>query len=99
MEDPEDNDHDPPLTGSDRRRPRKSTQVRAFQAGDADDEEPEASQAPKPKKPKAKAVTQTTLTRPQGVTRTLRLQDTGTEVGFTLRSKMSAAGLKKKKKS
>ena len=32
-----DDDDEPPLTGSDRRSPRKSTQVRAFQAGDADD--------------------------------------------------------------
>ena len=50
-----DNDDHPPLTGSDRQSPRKSTQLRAFQAGDADDEEPEARQAPKPKKPKTKA--------------------------------------------
>ena len=47
---PEDDDGDTVLPGSDRRSPRKSTQARAFQAGDADEEEPEASQAPRPKK-------------------------------------------------
>ena len=62
-----DDDDDPPLTGPDRRSPRKSTQVRAFEAGDADDDEPEASQVPKPKKPKTKPAAepkQTTLTQP-----------------------------------
>ena len=94
-------DDDPPLTRFDRRSPRKSTQVRTFQAGDADDEEPEAGHAPKLKKPKTKAAAepkQTTLTQPQGVKRTLRLLDPGTKVGSTSRSKMLAAGLKKKKK-
>ena len=70
-----DDDHPPP-TGSDRRSPRKSTQVRAFQAGDADDDEPEASHAPKPEKPKTKAAAepkQATLTQPQGMKRTLSL--------------------------
>ena len=38
LEDPEEDDDDPLLTGFDRRYPRKSTQVQAFQAGDADDE-------------------------------------------------------------
>ena len=67
LEDPEDDDEDPVLPRSDRRSPRKSTQVRAFQAADADEEEPEASQAPKPKKPKTKAAAepkQMTLTQP-----------------------------------
>ena len=54
-EDPEDDDDDAVLPEHDRRCPWKSTQVRAFQAGDADEDEPEASQAPKPKKPKTKA--------------------------------------------
>ena len=36
-------DDEPPLTGSDRRSPRKSTQVGAFRAGDADKDEPWAS--------------------------------------------------------
>ena len=101
LEDLGDDDDDPPLTGCDRRSPRKSTQFRAFQAGDADDDEPEASQAPKPKKPKTKAAAelkQTTLTQPQAVKRTLSLPDPGTAVGSTSRSKMLAAGLKKKKK-
>ena len=99
LDDLGDDDDDPPLTGSDRRSPR--TQVRAFQAGDADDDEPEATQAPKPKKPKTKAAAelrQTTLTQPQGVKRTPSLPDPGTAVGSTSRSKMLAAGLKKKKK-
>ena len=52
LEDPEDDDEDPVLPGSDRPSPRKSTQLRLFEAGDADEEEPEASQAPKRKKPK-----------------------------------------------
>ena len=96
-----DDDDEPPLTRCDRRSPRKSTQVRAFQAGDADDDEPRASHAPKPKKPKTKAAAepmQTTLTQPQGVKRTLSLPDPGTARGSTSRSKMLAAGLKKKKK-
>ena len=96
-----DDDHEPPLTGSDRGSPRKSTQIRAFQAGDADDDEPRGSQAPKPKKPKTQAAAeqkQRTLTQPQGVKRTLSLRDPGTAVGSTSRSKMLAAGLKKKKK-
>ena len=46
LEDPGDDDDDPPLTGSDPRSPRKTTQVRAFQAGDADEDEPRTSQAP-----------------------------------------------------
>ena len=92
LEDLWDDDDEPLLTGSDRRSPRKLTQVRAFRAGDADEDEPRASQAPKPKKP------QTTLTQPQGVQRTLSLPDPETTVGSTSRSKMLAAGLKKKKK-
>ena len=89
------------LTGSDRRSPRKSTQVRLFQAGDADDDEPEVSHAPKLKKPKTKAAAelkQTTMTQPQGVKRTLSPPDPGTAVGSTSSSKMLAAGLRKKKK-
>ena len=100
LEDPGDDDEDPVLTGSDRQSPRKSTQIRALRAGDADEEEPEASQAPKPKKPKTKAAAepkQTTLTQPHGVKRTLSLPDPGTAVGSTPRSKMLAPGLKKKK--
>ena len=65
LEDPEHDDEDPVLTGSDRRSPRKATQLRAFQAGD---EEAEASQAAKPKKPKTKAAAepkQTTLMQPE----------------------------------
>ena len=96
LEDPGDDDNEPLLTGSDRRTPRKSTQVRAFQAGDADEDEARATQAPKPKKPKPQAAaepTQTTLTQPQGVKRTLSLPDPGTAVGSTSRSKMLAAGL------
>ena len=99
--DPEDDDEDPVLTGFDQRSPRKSTQVRAFQAGDADEEEPEASQAPKPKRLKTKAAAetkQTTLTQPQVVKRTLSLPDPGTAVGSTSRNKMLAAALNKKKK-
>ena len=101
LEDLGDDDDEPPLTGSDRRSPRKSTQVRAFQAGDADDDEPEASHASKPKKPKTQAAAepkQTTLTQPQRVKRTLSLPDPGTAVGSTSTTKMLAAGLKKKKK-
>ena len=101
LEDPGDDDDEPLLTGSDRRSPRKSTQVRAFQAGDADEDEPRASQAPKPKKPKTQAAAepkQTTPTQSRGVKRILSLPDPGTAVGSTSRSKMLAAGLKKKKK-
>ena len=101
LEDPGDDDDEPPLTGSDRRSPRKSAHVRAFQAGDADEDEPRARQAPNPKKPKTQAAAepkQTTLTQPQGVKRTLSTPDPGTAVGSTARSKMLAAGLKKKKK-
>ena len=89
------------LTGSDRRSPRKSTQVRAFQAGDAEHDEPRASQAPKLKKQKNQGAAepkQTTLTQPQGVKRTLSLLDPGTAVGSTSGSKMLVARLKKKKK-
>ena len=102
LEDPEEEDDDPLLTGFDRRYPRKSTQVRAFQAGDADDEEPEASQAPKPKKPMTKAAAepkQKTLTQPQGVKTMLSSPDPGTAVGSTSRSKMLAAGLKRSQTS
>ena len=54
--DPEDDDDDDALLPQhDRRSPRKSTQVRAFQAGDADEDEPVASHAPKAKKAKTKA--------------------------------------------
>ena len=101
LEDLGDDDDDPPLTGSDRRSPRKSTEVRAFQTGDANDDEPEVSQAPKPKKPKTKTAAepkQTTLTQPQGVKRTLSLPDPETAVGLTSRSKMLAAGLRNTKK-
>ena len=97
LEDPEDDGDDDVLPQHDRQSPRKSTQVRAFQAGDADEDEPESSQAPKPKKPKTKAAAepkQTTLTQPQGVKKTLSLPDPGTAVGSTARSKMLAAGLK-----
>ena len=96
-----DDEDEPLLTGSDRRSPRKSTQVRAFQAGEADEDDPRASQAPKPKKPKIQAAAepkQTTLTQPHGVKRMLSLPDPGTAVGSTSSSKMLAAGLKKKKK-
>ena len=101
LEDPGDDDDEPLLTGSDRRSPRKSTQVRAFEAGDADEHEARATQVPKPKKPKTQAAAepkQTTLTQPQGVKRTMRLPDPRTAVGSTSRSKMLAAGLKRKKK-
>ena len=89
LEDLQDNDEDLVLTGCDRRSPRKSTQIRALQAADADGEEPEASQAQKLKKPKTKAAAepkQMTLTQPQGMTRTLRRPDPGTGVGSTSRS-------------
>ena len=101
LDDPEDDNHDVVLPGCDRRSPWKSTQVRAFQAGDADEDEPEEIQAPEPKKPKTKAAAepkQKTLTQPHGVNRTLSLPDAGTAVGSTSRSKMFAAELKKKKK-
>ena len=102
LDDPGGNDDKPLLTGSDRRSPRKSTQVRALQAGEADEDEPRASQAPKPKKPKTQAAAetkQTTLTQPQGVKRTPSLLYPGTAVCSTSRSTMLAAGLKKKKKA
>ena len=101
LEGPENDDKDPVLPGSDRRSPWKSTQVRAFQAGDAGEEKPEASQALKLKKPKTKAAAepkQTTLTQPQALKRTLRLPDPSTAVGSTSRSKVLAAELKKKTK-
>ena len=101
VDEPGDDDDEPLLTGSDRRSPRKSTQVRAFQAGEADEDEPRVSQAPKPEKPKTQAAAelkQTTLTLPQGVKRTLSIPDPGTAVCLAARSKMLAAGLKKKKK-
>ena len=101
LEDLGDDDDEPVLPRPDRRSPRKSTQVQAFQAGDADEDEPRASQAPKPKKPKTQAAAeprQTTLTQPQGVKRALSLPHPGTAVGSTARSKMLAAGLKKKRK-
>ena len=98
VDEPGDNDDEPLLTKSDRRSPRKSTQVRAFQAGE---DEPRASQAPKPKKPKTEAAAEPklrTMPQPQGVKRTPSLPDPGTAVGSAARSKMLAAGLKKKKK-
>ena len=101
LEDPEDADNDDTLPQHDRRSPLKSTQVRAFQAGEAYEDEMESSQAPEPKKPKTKAAAepkQTTLTQPQGVKRTLSPPDPGTAMGSTARSKMLAAGLRKKKK-
>ena len=101
LEDLGDDEDEPVLPRPDRRSPRKSTQVWAFQAGEADEDEPRASQATKPKKPKSQAAAepkQTTLTQPQGVKRTLSLPDPGTAVRSTSRSKMLAAGLKKKKK-
>ena len=101
MDEPGDDDDEPLLTGSDQRSPRKSTQVRAFQAGEADEDELRGSQALKPKKPKTQAAAepkQTTLTQPQGVKRALSLPDPGTAVGSAARSKMLAVGLKKKKK-
>ena len=94
VDEPEDDDHEPLLTGSDRQSPRKSTHVRAFQAGEADEDEPRVIQAPKPKKRKTQAAAepkQTTLTQPQGVKKTLSLPDPGRAVG-------SAAGSKKEKK-
>ena len=101
VDEPGDDDDEPLLTGSDQRSPRKSTQVQAFQAGEADEDDPRASQAPKPKKTKTQATAepkQTTLTQPQEVKRTLSLPDPGIAVGSAARSKMLAAGLKKKKK-
>ena len=97
VDDPGDDDDEPLQTGSDQGSPRKSTHLRAFQ----DEDEPRASQVLKPKKPKTQAAAepkQTTLTQPQGVKRKLSLLDPGTAVGSTSRSKMLAAGLKKKKK-
>ena len=58
-----DNDDEPLLTGSAWRSPRKSMQVRAFQAGQADEDEPRASQAPKPKTPKTQAADDTDAAR------------------------------------
>ena len=55
LEDLEDDSDNDVLPQHDRRSIRKSTEVRAFQAGDADEDEPEASQAPKPKEAKTKA--------------------------------------------
>ena len=101
VDEPGDDDNEPLLTGSDWQSPRKSMQVPAFQAGEADEELPRASQAQKLKKPKTEAAAepkQTTLTQPQEVKRTLSLPDPGTAVGSAVRSKMLAAGLKKKKK-
>ena len=101
LEDPEDDNDEALVPQPDRRSPRKSTLVQAFQAGDADEDEPDLSQAPKPKKPMTKAAAepkQTTLTQPQGAKRTLSLPDLGTAAGSMARSKMLAAGLKKKKK-
>ena len=98
--DPEDDDENAVLPQHNWRSPRKSTQFRAFPADDADKDEPEASHAPKPKKTKAAAERkETTLTQPQGVKRTLSLPDPGTAVGSRARSKMLAAGLKKRKPS
>ena len=99
LEDPEDDSDNDVLPQHDRRSIRKSTEFRAFRAGDADEDKPEASQAPKPKEAKTKAAgepKQTTLTQPEGIKRTLSLPDPGTAVGSMARSKMSAAGLKKK---
>ena len=101
LEDPGDDDDERLLTGSARRSPRKSTHVRAFQAGDADGDELRASQVPKLKKPKTQEAAEpkrATLTQYQGVKRMLSLPDLGTAVGSASRSKMLAAGLKKKKK-
>ena len=95
VDEPRDDDDEPLLTGCDRRSPPKSTQVRAFQAGEADEDEPRASQAPKPKKAKTQAAAEpkeTTLTQPQGVRSTLSLPDPGTAVGSAARGKMLAAG-------
>ena len=100
--DPEDDGDDAVLPQHDRRSPRKSTQIRAFQASDEDEDEPEASQALKPKKAKTKAAAEAkhaTLTRPQGVKRTLSLPDPGAAVDTTARSKTLAAGWRKKKPS
>ena len=101
LEDPEDNNDDGVLPGCDRPSPRKAMQVRAFQAGDADEDEPEASQRPQPKKPKTKAAAEpmhTTLAQPQGVKWTLSLPNLGTAVGSTSRSKILAEGSEKTKK-
>ena len=101
LEDLEDDDDDAVLTEHYRQSPRKSTQVRPVQAGDADEDEPEVCQAPRSKMPKTKAAAepkQTTLLQLQRVERTLSLPDPATAVGSTARSKMLAAGLKKKRK-
>ena len=63
LEDPEDDDDNTLLLQHDQRSPRMSTQVRAFQAVNADEDEPEASQAPKPKKANTKAAAEPS-TRP-----------------------------------
>ena len=97
-----EDDNDAMLPQHDRRSPWKSTQVRAFRAGDADEDEPEASHAPKPKKAKTKWAAepeQTTLTQLQGVKRTLSLQDPGIAAASAARNKMVGAALKKKKPS
>ena len=97
VDDPGDDDDEPLLTGSDRRSPRKSTQVRAFQAGEADEDEPGASQAPKPKKPKTQAAAepkQTTLTQPQGVKRTLSLSGSGNSTGLDSAEQDVGSGIK-----
>ena len=99
--DPEDDD-DALLPQHNQPSPWKSKQVRAFQAGDADEDKPEASYTLKPKKAKSKAAAdpkQTTLTQPQEVKSTLSLPDPGTAVGSAARSKMLAAGFKKKEPS
>ena len=90
------------LPENDLQSPWKSTQGRAFQAGDADEEELEASHAPKPKKAKTNPPAEAkhkTLTQPQGLKRTLNLPDAGGAVGSAARSQMLAARLKKKKPS
>ena len=99
--DPEDYDTDAVLPEFYLRSPQMSTQVRVFQAVDADEDESQRSQTQKPKKPKTKAAAepkQTTLTQPQGLRRTLSLLDPGTAVRSTLRSKMFAGGLKNNRK-
>ena len=99
LEDQEGDDDDALLLQHAWRSSRDSTQVRAFQACDADENEPESSKPPNPKKPKSKAAAklkQTTLTQPQGVKRLLSLPDQGTAVRSTARSKILAAGLRRK---
>ena len=71
--DREDDDFDAVLLQQDQRSTRKSTHVRALQAGNANEDEPEASHALKPKKAKTKAAADpkhTTQTQHQGVKRT-----------------------------